>query len=67
MIRRLQRLLRGLGHLPTSLLSKAEFKARVICVRERMEHKEKETLGQWMTQEKMQNSGEYNENLELHC
>ncbi|CAK9067189.1 unnamed protein product [Durusdinium trenchii] len=38
---------------------KAEFKARVILVRERMETKEQEVTGSWMTEEKMVKSGDY--------
>ena len=38
---------------------KAEFKARVILVRERMEMKEQEVTGQWLTEEKMVKSGDY--------
>ena len=38
---------------------KAEFKARVILVRERMEMKEHEVTGQWLTEEKMVKSGDY--------
>ncbi|CAK9040641.1 Uncharacterized protein SCF082_LOCUS23584 [Durusdinium trenchii] len=38
---------------------KAEFKARVILVRERMETKEQEVTGQWLTEEKMVKSGDY--------
>eukprot|EP00435_Cladocopium_sp_Y103_P066977 s216_g29.t1 len=40
-------------------LQKAEFKARVILVRERMEMKEQEVTGQWLTEEKMVKSGDY--------
>ena len=39
----------------------AEFKARVILVRERMETKEQEVTGLWLTEEKMVNSGDYSE------
>lgn len=37
----------------------AEFCARVIVVRERMESKEQETTGIWLTEEKMKKSGDY--------
>lgn len=41
----------------------AEFKARVILVRERMETKEQEVTGSWMTEEKMVKSGDYSPQL----
>ncbi|CAK9057174.1 unnamed protein product [Durusdinium trenchii] len=40
-------------------ISKAEFRSRVILVRERMTSKEQEILGQWMTREKMEKSGDF--------
>ena len=44
-------------------IPQAEFKARVVLVRERMESKEQEITGQWLTAEKMANSGDYTETL----
>ena len=38
---------------------KAEFKTRVQIVRERMESKESETKGKWLTEEKMVASGDW--------
>ncbi|CAL1142065.1 unnamed protein product [Cladocopium goreaui] len=38
---------------------RAEFAARVLVVRERMEMKEKETTGMWLTEDKMKKSGDY--------
>lgn len=46
------------------VLAKAEFKARIILVRERQESKEQEILGQWMTEEKMIKSGEFSKCLD---
>ena len=46
-----------------SSVPKAEFSTRVIMVRERMEAKEQETSGFWLTQEKMKKSGEYSAHL----
>ena len=43
--------------------SKAEFQSRVVLVRERMTSKEQEILGQWMTEEKMEKSGEFSKYL----
>ena len=43
----------------------AEFKARVILVRESMEMKEQEVTGQWLTEEKMVKSGDYTAQLGL--
>ena len=45
----------------------AEFKCRVVLVRERMESKEKEITGSWLTKEKMEKSGEFSKLLVLHC
>ena len=45
--------------------SKAEFRSRVILVRERMTSKEQEILGQWMTREKMEKSGDFSPYLAL--
>ena len=41
------------------LLLQAEFAARVIVVRERMETKEMEVNGEWLTEAKMKKSGDY--------
>lgn len=38
---------------------RAEFQSRVVLVRERMTSKEQEVLGQWMTEEKMEKSGDF--------
>ena len=51
--------MRALVVLLFSLLSKAEFCARVIVVRERMETKEQEINGVWMTEEKLKKSGDF--------
>ena len=40
-------------------VSEAEFRARVVMVKERMESKEQEILGQWLTVEKMEHSGDF--------
>ena len=45
--------------IPHFLGCEAEFAARVLVVRERMETKEKETTGFWLTEEKMKKSGDY--------
>ncbi|CAK9087108.1 unnamed protein product [Durusdinium trenchii] len=38
---------------------RAEFRARVVMVRERMDSKEQEVLGQWFTEERMEKSGDF--------
>ena len=47
------------GTGPFVTLAEAEFCARVIVIRERMESKEQETTGFWYTEEKLKKSGEY--------
>ena len=42
---------------------KATFRTTVKVIRERMELKEKEISGQWMTEERMVKSGEYSKLL----
>ena len=39
--------------------SEAAFAHRIVVVRERLESKEREIHGEWMTEEKMQKSGEF--------
>ena len=39
--------------------SQAEFKTRVVIVRERMSSKEQEVTGKWLTEEKLK--GDYNQ------
>ena len=44
-------------------MTEAEFRSRVILVRERMETKEQEILGMWMTKDRMKKSGDYTPHL----
>ncbi|CAK9065744.1 Uncharacterized protein SCF082_LOCUS33582 [Durusdinium trenchii] len=44
---------------------RAEFRARVVMVRERMDSKEQEVLGQWFTEERMEKSGDFSKHLGL--
>ena len=51
---------------------KATFRTTVKVIRERMELKEREISGQWMTEERMAKSGEYSKLLRskaclVHC
>ena len=51
---------------------KASFRTTVKVIRERMELKEREISGQWMTEERMVKSGEYSKLLRpttclVHC
>jgi len=46
------------NHGPTAIFQ-AEFAARVIIFRERMETKEMEVNGEWLTEQKMKKSGDY--------
>ena len=44
----------------------AKFLSRIIVVRERMESREREIHGSWLTEERMQKSGEFSEPLGTH-
>ena len=43
--------------------AKATFRTSVKVIRERMELKEREISGEWMTEERMQKSGDYSKQL----
>ena len=51
----------------TYLCPEAQFLSRIVVVRERMQSKEREIHGEWMTEEKLHKSGEFTKQLGANC